>query len=142
MWTGAKSDLSYLANFIKPVPVAVTLQRGACFGKCPQYSVVLFEDGTVVYTGIANVSKIGVYEFKVEADAVERITDIAKASGYFDWSENYDKVTITDQSTVITSVRSGDEYKRIVRYAGDTNAPVGLVQIEESIDKLIVDQVS
>ena len=139
LWTGAESNLSFTANFIKPA--VATLQRGACFGKCPQYSVVLFEDGTVIYTGIANVSKIGVYEFKVDASAVAHIAEIAKITGYFDWSESYEKVVMTDQPTTITSVQSSDNAKRIVRYGGDPNAPIGLVQLEDSIDKLIADQV-
>lgn len=140
LWTGVQTDLSFTANFIKPA--VITLQRGVCFGKCPQYSVVLFEDGTVVYTGIANVNKIGVYEFKVEASAVAHIAEIAKITGYFDWAESYEKMVMTDQPTTITSVQTSDNAKRIVRYGGDPNAPIGLVQIEDSIDKLIADQVS
>jgi hypothetical protein len=77
----------------------------------------------------------------VDASAVAHIADIAKITGYFDWSESYEKKVMTDQPTVITSVQSSDGFKRIVRYGGDPNAPIGLVQIEDSIDKLIADQV-
>ncbi len=44
---------------------------------------------------------------------------------------------MTDQATIIRSIRSADQSKRIVRYEGDPNAPIGIVQLEASIDQLI-----
>jgi len=44
---------------------------------------------------------------------------------------------MTDQSSVITSMRTDEDYKRISRYLGDPNAPVGLVWVEDSIDQLV-----
>jgi hypothetical protein len=48
---------------------------------------------------------------------------------------------MTDQATVITSIRWEDQFKRIARYEGDPNAPVGIVRIEESIHRLVTDLV-
>lgn len=135
MWTGVESDISnvlYGAN----APV-VTLQRGACFGFCPIYSVAAFEDGTIVYMGIANVDNIGVTVYQSEPFAVESVVDRAALAGYFDWQDSYDQMMITDQSTVITSVQTDEQYKRISRYLGDPTAPVGLVWVEDSIDQLV-----
>jgi hypothetical protein len=134
-WTGAQSDVSALSyNGNSPV---VTLQRDPCFGNCPVYSVALFEDGTVVYMGIANVSDIGVRVLKADAFAVDGIAQQAKALGYFDWKAAYQDQVKTDQSTVTTSIYLGDQSQRIVRYDGDPNAPVGLLWIEQSIDQLV-----
>ena len=135
MWTGVQSDLLNIP-FGSDAPV-VTLERSACFGKCPVYNIVIFEDGTVVYTGIANVDKIGVSTLKTDASAVESVIQRAKALGYFDWQDSYDQMVMTDQVTVTTSIRSEDQTKQIARYNGDPNAPVGLVWVEESIDQLL-----
>jgi hypothetical protein len=61
--------------------------------------------------------------------------------GYFNWKDSYEQQVMTDQATVIASLRSEDQFKRIVRYDGDPNAPVGLVWVEESIDQLVTDLV-
>jgi hypothetical protein len=135
MWTGVETDLSY--NMNNGMPPIATLERTPCFGMCPTYSVALYDDGTIVYTGIANVENLGVHVFQTEAAAVTSLPARAEATGYFNWQDSYDQMVITDQPTVISSIRTEDNYKRIVRYDGDPNAPVGLVWIEDSIDETV-----
>lgn len=133
LWTGVQSEIANTATMNSPV---ITLERGACFGFCPIYKVALFEDGTGVYMGIANVDHIGVHVLEIEPSSIMHIAQIAEISGYFDWQDNYDKQLMTDQSTVITTMQTEDHFKRIARYGGDPNAPIGLVWIEDSIDQL------
>ncbi|MBZ0303691.1 MAG: DUF6438 domain-containing protein [Anaerolineae bacterium] len=138
-WTGAPVD-STVGSVGMNNPV-ITLQRDPCFGMCPVYGVVIFEDGTTVFTGVANVNKIGVEVFQQEASMVDSIVGRAESSGYFGWQDSYDFMTITDQARVTTSIQTPDHYKRIMRYAGDANAPVGLLWVEESIETLVGDLV-
>ncbi len=134
-WTGVQPDVSTLIwDGSSPV---VTLQRSPCFGDCPIYTVALFGDGTVVYTGIAHVDEIGVRVFHAKALEVNVIAQQAEALGYFDWQPSYEQRVMTDQSTVITSVSLDDQFQRITRYNGDPNAPVGLTWIEDNIDRLV-----
>lgn len=79
---------------------------------------------------------IGVQIFKTEASTVTSIAQRAQILGYFGWQDSYEDRLITDQATIITSVRWDDQFKRIVRYDGDPSAPIGIVRIEESIDRL------
>jgi len=48
----------------KPNPVikSVLMGRSACFGKCPVYTIEVFETGTLRYTGKSFVDYEGVYE--------------------------------------------------------------------------------
>jgi hypothetical protein len=62
LWTGVQPDISAISNGTD-TPL-ITLQQGANFGTSPVYSVAAFEDGTVVYTGIANVDTLGVQVLK------------------------------------------------------------------------------
>ena len=135
MWTGSELGLESLSNGTD-TPVA-TLQRTACFGFCPVYDVALFADGTVAYLGIANVDHVGVQVYQTDPSAVTSVTDRASISGYFDWQDSYENQLMTDQSSVITSIRTDDNYKRIVRYGGDPSAPIGLVWVEDSIDQVV-----
>ena len=137
LWTGVTSDISS-AGHGTMIPL-VTLQREACFGFCPIYSVAAYEDGTIVYLGNANVENIGVHIFKTDDFAVTSVAERAHIFGYFEWQDSYEEYMMTDQATVITSVRWEDEFKRIVRYDGDLNAPIGVVRVEEMIDQLVPD---
>ena len=140
MWTGVQPDPSVISNETN-TPV-ITLQRQPCFGFCPVYTLAVFEDGTAVYTGIAHVEAVGVRVIEVDEGIIQMITQMADLYGYFDWQDNYDLRLMTDQATVITSIQTADQYKRIVRYDGDPNAPLGLVRIEEQIEQLVADMIN
>jgi hypothetical protein len=137
LWTGVEPPLYVMPDGTN-TPI-ITLQRDACFGFCPVYSVALFENGTIIYTGVANVDTLGVQIFETDAVAITSIAQRAQSFGYFDWQERYDLQVMTDQATVTTSIQWEDQYKRIVRYNGDPNAPVGLVWIEDIIDQTVAD---
>jgi hypothetical protein len=137
LWTGVQRDHTSITNG-SGTPI-ITLQRDPCFGFCPVYSVAVYEDGSVVYMGIANVDNIGVQVFQTDLSFVTSVIDRARLSGYFDWQDSYEYQFMTDQATVITSITTADQFKRIVRYGGDPNAPVGLVWVEDSIDQLATD---
>jgi hypothetical protein len=136
LWTGVQPDISAVSNGTD-TPL-VTLERGACYGNCPTYSVALFGDGTVVYTGIANVENIGVHVSAIDAARVQVIAEGAALFGYFTWEDAYTAFVKSDQATVITSVRWEDQSKRITRYDGDPSAPVGLLWVEDSIDQVVI----
>ncbi len=134
-WTGADSTIMSMTS-----PV-ITLERTACNGVCPIYQLSVFEDGTVVYVGIDHVAITGVQISKIEPSTVQLLVREMNASGYFDWQDQYSEFVITDQATVITSISTVEGYKRISRYDGDPNAPVGLLRFEDRIDRAVnVDQ--
>jgi hypothetical protein len=139
LWTGVQSDPAAVSNGTD-TPI-ITLQQTACFGSCPVYSVAAFADGTVVFSGIANVAKLGVHILEGDEAAINNIAQLAQIFGYFDWQDNYENQVRTDQSTVISSIRWEDQWKRIVRYGGDPNAPIGLVELENNIAALVTDLV-
>lgn len=137
-WTGADVSATNVMSMISPI---ITLERQSCFGMCPVYALNVFEDGTVVYLGIDHVAVTGVQITAIEPSAVELLVREMTASGYFDWQDEYTTQIITDQATVITSLSTPEQYKHIVRYNGDPNAPVGLVRFEDRIDRVVnVDQ--
>ena len=139
LWTGVQPDISTISNGTD-TPL-MTLQQSPNFGSGAVYNVAAFEDGTVVYTGIANVSQIGVHVFKTDASTITSIAQRAQIFGYFQWQDSYEQRVITDQTTITTSIRGMDQFKQIVRYDGDPNAPIGIVRIEESIKQLVTDLV-
>ena len=49
------------------------MSRGACFGKCPSYTVDLYSDGRVVYTSKMFTKYEGTYEKNMGADKVQAL---------------------------------------------------------------------
>ncbi|QPC83864.1 hypothetical protein G4Y79_05655 [Phototrophicus methaneseepsis] len=135
LWTGQQPDLTAVSN--NGNSPLLTLRRDPCFGMCPVYTIAAYEDGTVVYTGIAHVEEVGVSVLTVETANVTSVAQQADILGYFGWQDAYDERIMTDQATVTTSIRWEDEFKQIVRYDGDPNAPIGLLRLEERIDLLV-----
>jgi hypothetical protein len=133
-WTGADTNFAYLSFGSTPL---ITLEREACFGFCPVYRLALYADGTVVYMGLQNVDVTGVHSKQIDPQEVTLQADLMQLMGYFDWQDEYLTQIVTDHATVITSLNTDEQSKRIVRYDGDPNAPVGLLRIEDNIDRLV-----
>ncbi len=68
LWTCVQPDISALSN--GTATPLISLERGPNFGFGSVYKVAAFEDGTVVYTGIANVDKIGIQVFKIDTSVI------------------------------------------------------------------------
>ena len=117
--------------------MAITLERTACFRTCPIYTISIFEDGTVSYKGENFVQVTGEQTSEIAPETVKQMVELFKNSGYFDWKEAYDTQTVSDLSTVITSVTRDGKTHRIVRYTGDTTAPLALPFLEQWIDEMV-----
>ncbi len=45
--------------------VSVTVQRTACYGKCPEYTIQIDANGYATYTGTRNMKMLGTYKKKI-----------------------------------------------------------------------------
>ena len=112
--------------------VQITLERTACFGTCPAYTVTLSGDGTVRYEGRQFVRETGKRTWTIAPDAVAALAKEMQAAGYFDFQDRYTE-HITDLPTTRTSLRIGSRFKSIEDYFG---APDALHRLEKRIDEV------
>ena len=117
----------------KASPV-ITLERTACFGTCPIYTISIFENGEVVYNGEKFVTVTGEQKGQIDPETVAAMVKAFENAGYFDWKEAYDTQMVTDLPSVITSVTRNGETHRIDHYMGDNATPVALPYLEQWID--------
>lgn len=54
----------------------VGIQRGACFGACPQYKATVYKSGLAVYEGEKNVKKTGVWFAKLTETQLEELHEL------------------------------------------------------------------
>ena len=65
-------------NTIKDINIKepiISLQRTACFGKCPIYKFEIYSSGDCIYHGTKFVDKIGQYKFQLKKNDIDIILD-------------------------------------------------------------------
>ena len=110
----------------------ITLERTACFGVCPVYTVTIQDDGTVQYQGVQHVRVAGVHMWKIEPLAVDALARGMQKAGFFEMKDAY-RMPVTDMPTTYTTLTIGGRTKRITDYMG---APQALAEIEARIDEV------
>jgi len=113
-------------------PVEITLQRTGCFGTCPDYTVTLTGDGTVVYVGRYFVKTPGEHTWKIEAAAVQALAREMEAAGFFELQDEYTS-RMTDHPTTFTTLKIGSRTKKVKDYV---SGPPKLKDIEKKIDEV------
>ena len=113
----------------------ITIERGICHWKCPDYSLALYGSGRVEFEGRRNVCERGRHSANVDPAAVRVLVASVVAAGYFYlwWNEG---PLATGAITVTTSLRHHGGTRTIRHYHGDSGAPLVLTEIEERIDQV------
>lgn len=122
-----------------PGDVCITLERTACFGECPVYTVSIDGKGNVTYEGRAHVRVTGRQTDRIPATRVAALLETAERIGFFGLDDHYrsirqpdgTEIHVTDQATTFVTVRRGGRSKRIEDYIG---APPALTAFERQID--------
>lgn len=114
----------------------ITLSRTLCYGTCPDYSVEIHGDGTVIYTGNRFVAVTGVQKSRISMDAVRELVDLFHKADYFSLRDAY-AATVTDNPTFYTSISFDGKTKKVRNYVGwEVGIPQGVTNIEEAIDRV------
>ena len=113
-------------------PVEITLQRTTCFGTCPEYTVTLKDDGTVVYSGRQFVKTPGEHTWKIEATAVRALAREMEKEGFFELQDSY-TARVSDNPTTYTTLKIGNRTKKIQDYVA---GPPKLKEFEAKIDEV------
>ena len=111
--------------------VVLRLERTACFGTCPVFTMVIFEDGTGWYEGRTHATPEGKHTFS--GIDVAGLLAQAKEINYMGLEDEY-VTPVTDFPTCYTYVRLGKDRKQIRDYRG---APPELKAFEKKIEEAV-----
>jgi hypothetical protein len=107
-----------------------SMERTACYGKCPTYKLIVYASGELQYHGKQNVKNIGAFEGTVSEDIRMFIIDEAKKAGYFDLEDTYDS-RVSDLPACITYLNTGIQSKKIYdRHGG----PEAIKQFQKAVE--------
>lgn len=113
------------------------LERTPCFGKCPWYSIRVYQSGYAVYDGKRDAPRTGKYFTRISRQQLESIGKKAEALKYFELNNEYRNDRLTDFPTVYVEVRYKGKKKAITHY--EANPPQALTEMEDFIDQVFVE---
>lgn len=135
--TNATSNTSSTSSKINYDNSKITLERTACFGYCPVYSVSVDSAGNVIYNGQANVKLKGLHEASISKEKYRELVDEFYRIGYFGFYDNYTQL-VSDLPTTITSITINGKTKQVKNYS---SPPKGLKELENKIDEITTAQI-
>jgi len=128
-----------------PKDLLITLERGPCMGRCPQYAVTISADGKIEFDGKSDTRVTGKASGKISEDNLKKLVAAFEKINYFDLKERYTDAACpevaTDMSSATTSFQSNGKQKTVFHYHGcvtkDTHEsyPPGLNLLENLIDE-------
>jgi hypothetical protein len=120
--------------------VTIQLERTACYGTCPAYSVTIHGDGRVEYNGKSHVKEIGTREGQIKTDKIRALASVFAKVKFWGLAEDYSATkckgrVCTDMATAITELSIRGATHRVKHYYGCGSAPKSLFDLESVIDK-------
>lgn len=114
----------------------IRLERTACYGTCPSYTVEVDGDGSVLYDGKSHVVVTGAHRAHVSKDDVEQLVQAFQKADYFSLRDSY-VYGVTDNATYTTSISFDGHTKSVKDYVGlRVGMPEDVTNIEDLIDRL------
>jgi len=122
---------------------AITLERTACFGSCPVYTISVSPSGQVSFEGKAHVRQRGPATGQISKQQVDALLVELQRAGYFEFASRYAMSEpacgryATDLPSAISSATLGGRTKRIEHDHGCGGAPGALAVLEKRIDEVL-----
>jgi hypothetical protein len=115
----------------------INIERTACYGTCPQFTLRIAADGGVVYDGKRFVMRRGVAERRLRPAEVDKLRRAVDQSGFAKLETHCcDCVTKTDAPSTLLDIADQNGLRSIRHYHGCASVPKSLSVLEESIISL------
>ena len=111
----------------------IRYSRGSCYGKCPVYTLQLFSDGKVILVGKQNMNHIGMYEYDLNEDEMQALTELLQKTDFNAMKDDYTG-NIADLPHVDLAVTTSDVQKKI---GGNWQFPEELTTVFEALNQYV-----
>ena len=112
--------------------IIISLEKTACFGRCPVFKIIIYDNGKALYSGQKFVKKVGEHDLKVSKKEIDKILSKAKKIGFNNLKNEYSE-RITDLPTTYIMINN----KKIKDYYG---APSKLKDLEKMIENIVLEK--
>ena len=125
-----QNSLSY-SNAIKDTPF-LTMQRTACYGTCPQYTITIYNSGLFKYEGKMFVEKQGCFYTIIQNKDIASIKSKLLEIDFFSFEKEYNS-PITDIPSVILTVNTKKGQHSVINRF---NGPESLNRFQNLMDSI------
>ncbi|MEM9887442.1 MAG: DUF6438 domain-containing protein [Bacteroidota bacterium] len=128
------SDLVLIDEVEQEKPdLIASIERTACYGKCPVYEAKIFSNGLVLYEGKQHVENMGLFEAYILEDQINHLLAEADSIQFFDLAAAYPEKgqQIYDLPSTQLFIKKEDTEKTVLN---NHNAPKTLRSYETYFD--------
>lgn len=118
---------------VEDTTVFLKMQRTPCYGKCPNYTVEIFNNGKVSYLGKMFVDYVGQHEAVVSKIELDLIKTKINEINFFELKDKYDSPA-TDMPSTIFEVTINKQFKKITNRH---NGPLELKDLEKLVEEIV-----
>ncbi|MCW3083774.1 MAG: hypothetical protein JWP12_1140 [Bacteroidetes bacterium] len=94
--------------------VSFILQKTACFGKCPVYTLTITgENNTALLKGDMNIDKIGNYKKTISDEELTTLVNAFDKNHFFDLLDEYNKPQVMDVPSIYITYSIDGKTKKI-----------------------------
>lgn len=112
----------------------IELEKTACYGQCPVYTIKIDEKGHGLFIGVENTEHLGLFSFRLRTEELDAVKSSFEAIRFFELEDRYFDY-IMDLPTTYVTYRTGSREKKIMDYHG---APRELKDLEKQIATLVL----
>ncbi|MFT7588872.1 MAG: hypothetical protein ACI959_001085 [Limisphaerales bacterium] len=113
------------------------IQRYPCFGTCPVFTMEIYGNGIVKYTGKSNTDRIGDWEARIPTEQIEAIIEQSRKTGFFQLKDTYPSgdQSIADLPSARVYLRDNNkEYTILNRNFANPNVDGEDLELQKLID--------
>jgi hypothetical protein len=114
--------------------IIIEMEKTACYGQCPVYTVKIDESGRGLFIGVENTAHLGLFSFRLRKEELNGLIASFERIRFFELKDRYYDY-ITDLPTTYLTFRNGSREKKVMDYYG---APKELKDLEKSIADLVL----
>lgn len=129
---GLKDKTPVVPGEVADTAPMITLEKTECYGRCPVYKLMIYDDGQALYQGISHVDKIGEYQQQLPADTIASLIQHFEQSGFWSLKDEY-VADVTDLPVTYLSFQYQGKHKKIKNLI---QAPAELTALENRIAAL------
>ena len=119
-----------------PSTLSIRLDRTACFGTCPIYTVELGGNGAVRFRGARFVALPGEHHASVAAADVRALFERFRQADFFRLYDTY-RADITDSPAYVLTLRYDGHAKSVLDYVGTAKGmPDAVTDLENEVDRV------
>lgn len=114
--------------------IVIRLDRDACYGSCPAYSVEIAGNGAVSYDGRGGVLLRGKHHYTLGADVVQGLADQFRRADFWSLRDDY-TAQVSDNPTYKLTLTIGGQTKTVTDYVGGAvGMPPSVTELEKAVD--------